>query len=243
MSGPAAIAPSLDPRLDRALIAQVLQRTGRVHVPGIFTADAARRAYAALATETPWQLSLARNGVNAGLDRDTYEGMTPTQRAELVALVHAGAAQGFQYFYKNFPLDDHRALGRHADHYLMRVLEFLNSAAFLAFAREITGIATVCRIDAQATLYEAGHFLTRHDDDDPPKRRVAAYVLNFTPRWRADWGGVLQFLDADGHVAEGYVPAFNALNVFRVPQPHAVSYVAPFAVGGRFSITGWMREG
>jgi hypothetical protein len=50
-------------------------------------------------------------------------------------------------------------------------------------------------------------------------------------------------LDQDGHVSEGYTPAYNALNLFRVPQRHAVSYVAPFAGAPRLAITGWIREG
>jgi Rps23 Pro-64 3,4-dihydroxylase Tpa1-like proline 4-hydroxylase len=232
----------LDARLDRALIARVYRQVGRVHVPDVFPAEVATRVHAALAHETPWQLSLANRGTNAGLDLATWDGLSAEQQAELARLVHDGAAHGFSYLFRNFPLDDQRAAGRHLDHYLMRVLEFLNSPAFLTFAREITGAPGIRRLDAQATLYLPGHFLTRHDDHDPPKRRVAAYVLNLTPEWRADWGGILQFLDADGHVSEGYVPAFNALNVFRVPQPHAVSYVAPFARAGRYSITGWMRE-
>lgn len=234
--------PRLDAALDRALIARVYRQVGRVHIPGVFPGEVAKRVHAALAHETPWQLSLANRGTNAGLDLATWDALTAERKAELERLVHDGAAHGFQYLYKNFPLDDHRAAGRHADHYLMSVLEFLNSAPFLEFARGITGAPGIRRVDAQATLYEAGHFLTRHDDHDPPKRRVAAYVLNFTPEWRADWGGILQFYDADGHVSEGYVPAFNALNVFRVPQPHAVSFVAPYARAGRYSITGWMRE-
>jgi Rps23 Pro-64 3,4-dihydroxylase Tpa1-like proline 4-hydroxylase len=28
------------------------------------------------------------------------------------------------------------------------------------------------------------------------KNRVAAYVLNLTPRWRVEWGGLLMFHDA-----------------------------------------------
>jgi Rps23 Pro-64 3,4-dihydroxylase Tpa1-like proline 4-hydroxylase len=32
------------------------------------------------------------------------------------------------------------------------------------------------------------------------------------------------------------------MNIFRVPQLHAVSYVAPFARADRYSITGWLRE-
>ncbi|MNL50034.1 hypothetical protein D3C87_1730150 [compost metagenome] len=67
-------------------------------------------------------------------------------------------------------------------------------------------------------------------------------MLNLTPRWRAEWGGQLQFLDADGDVSESLIPAFDALNVFRVPQSHAVSVVAPFAGAPRYSITGWWRS-
>ena len=59
---------------------------------------------------------------------------------------------------------------------------------------------------------------------------------------RPDWGGILQFLDRDGHVADGYVPVFNALNIFRVPQLHNVSSVVPFAGHARLSITGWFRR-
>ena len=96
--------------------------------------------------------------------------------------------------------------------------------------------------DAQATRYRPGDFLTAHDDDVAGKHRLYAYVLNFTPAWRPDWGGLLAFHDADGHVSEAYTPTFNALNIFRVPQQHAVTQVASFAGAQRLSITGWIRE-
>ena len=70
--------------------------------------------------------------------------------------------------------------------------------------------------------------------------RLVAYVLNFTPVWNPDWGGMLLFTDERGHVEEGYVPVWNALNLMKVPQTHAVSLVAPFAGGLRYSITGWL---
>jgi Rps23 Pro-64 3,4-dihydroxylase Tpa1-like proline 4-hydroxylase len=38
------------------------------------------------------------------------------------------------------------------------------------------------------------------------------------------------------------VPAFNALNVFRVPALHSVSTVAPFVSAARLSLTGWLRS-
>ena len=102
------------------------------------------------------------------------------------------------------------------------------------------GLAAIQRTDAQATLYRPGDFLTVHDDSIGGHKRLAAYVLNLTPIWRADWGGVLQFLGANGHVEEGYVPCFNALNVFRVPTQHSVSQVALYG-SLRYSITGWFH--
>jgi len=157
--------------------------------------------------------------------------------------VHASAGRRFQYLYDSFPISDVYERGEGRELYVMRVYEFLNSPEFLDFARRVTGVASIALVDAQATRYRPGHFLTHHDDLIAEKKRVAAYVLNFTARWVADWGGILQFISADGHVAEGYVPVFNALNLFRVPQLHAVSYVAPFAQAPRLSITGWLREG
>ena len=71
--------------------------------------------------------------------------------------------------------------------------------------------------------------LTAHSDDIEGKNRLFAYVLNFTPTWKPDWGGLLAFIDGDGHISEAYTPAFNALNIFKVPQMHTVTQVAGYA--------------
>jgi Rps23 Pro-64 3,4-dihydroxylase Tpa1-like proline 4-hydroxylase len=118
---------------------------------------------------------------------------------------------------------------------------FLNSEEFLGFTRDITGIEAIEFGDAQATLYRSGHFLTAHDDNVPGTKRLAAYVMSFTPVWRPEWGGLLEFVDHTSQVDAGYVPGFNTLKLFRVPMTHYVSMVAPFATGSRYSITGWLR--
>ena len=81
-----------------------------------------------------------------------------------------------------------------------------------------------------------------HNDDVELTGRLVAYAFTFTPNWRTDYGGILHFLDEEGHVDEGYLPTFNALNLFRIPALHAVSYVTPYAQGGRYSIIGWFRH-
>lgn len=50
------------------------------------------------------------------------------------------------------------------------------------------------------------------------------------------------FLTMDGHVAQAFSPKWGALNIFTVPQPHAVSMVTPIAEAARYSISGWMRS-
>ncbi|MFX9023862.1 2OG-Fe(II) oxygenase family protein, partial [Acinetobacter baumannii] len=77
------------------------------------------------------------------------------------------------------------------------VYDFINSEIGLSFLRTLTGDDRIAYVDAQATRYLPGHFLTEHDDEADGKHRLFAFVLNLTPRWRVDWGGLLLFIDKD----------------------------------------------
>ena len=121
-------------------------------------------------------------------------------------------------------------------------LDFVNSDEMLDFVRTITQMKEIKFADCQATLYRPGHFLRAHNDDIEHAGRLLAYTFNFTPHWDTDYGGILQFLDEEGDVDEGYSPKFNALNLFKIPTRHCVSYVTPFAAVGRYSLIGWFRK-
>lgn len=121
-------------------------------------------------------------------------------------------------------------------------LDFVNSKETLDLIRTITEIKEIRFADCQATLYRPGHFLKVHNDDVERAGRLVAYTFSFTLNWHADYGGILHFLDDEGHVDEGYLPKFNALNLFKVPARHCVSYVTPFTTGGRYSLIGWFRR-
>jgi Rps23 Pro-64 3,4-dihydroxylase Tpa1-like proline 4-hydroxylase len=222
-------------------LAQAFARNGRLHVPDFLEGADAEAVGRALARDTPW-----RRGVNQGerswdLPVEELEGLPEAERARLNQLAWKAAEQGFQYLFDTYRISDEVEAGRDPGPVFGALYRFLNGGAFLGFVRTLTDDDRPRYCDAQATRYLPGQFLTEHDDDVAGKGRLYAYVLNFTPLWRPDWGGLLLFLDADGHVGEGYTPAFNALNIFRVPQRHAVSIVAPFARGPRLSITGWVR--
>ncbi len=220
-----------------------LQQQGYVHVPDILENSSAAKVHTCLSVQGTWNLVFTRDGQAVDIGADSVDAWDLEQRHQFAQIVHAPAEQGFQYLYKTIPVYDiyHRKML--PGHFFNTLFEFLNSEAFLNFGRELTGRPDIGFCDAQATCFEAGHFLTRHDDDTEGKNRVAAFVLNLTKDWNPDWGGALQFYDGEGNIEAGFKPSFNALNVFLIPRKHSVAYIAPFATGSRFSITGWFRTG
>jgi Rps23 Pro-64 3,4-dihydroxylase Tpa1-like proline 4-hydroxylase len=215
----------------------------RAHIPQFLRAADADAIHQALATLSRWNTVTRSGDRHLDLDAAGLRQLRPEDQIRFENAVHDGARRGFQYLFDNYPVADAYYAGTIVSDKLARFFEFLNSPETIAFAREVTGIPDIKFADAQATRYRPGHFLTEHDDAVDGKNRCAAFVLNLTHNWRADWGGLLMFIGEDGHVEEAYTPRFNALNIFTVPQRHSVSVVAPFAATERFSITGWFRSG
>ncbi len=234
---------SLSRALDADAIATSFQNDGYASIPGILPEEQARRLHKAMQAFTDWNLVFSDRGQHIDLSAAQVHSMAPQKRQQLQSAIYAQAQHDFQYCYNNYPIYDAYRQGRNVDHVLHKFYEWIDSDDFLDFAREVTGYDDIAFVDAQATRYNAGHFLTTHDDSQENKHRRAAYIFNFTPDWPADWGGFLQLLDDDGHVRRGLRPTFNTLNLIAVPQPHSVSIVAPFAGGSRLSVTGWLRYG
>ncbi|MFK8020973.1 MAG: 2OG-Fe(II) oxygenase family protein [Pseudomonadales bacterium] len=216
---------------------------GRIHIPNVLADESAKEVYKSLSEQEKWNLVFQRNHVHTDIDADSVLLWNDAQTADFNSIVHSQAESGFQYLNKAIPIYDVYHKNLLPGHFFNSIFEFLNSESFLNFCRVVTDSPDIGFADAQATCYSAGHFLNVHDDNVQGKDRVAAYVLNMTPHWDTNWGGALQFIGDDGHIEEAFSPKFNALNIFRVPKPHAVSYVAPFATESRFSITGWLRRG
>lgn len=238
---PLTLAPGLDP----ARLAPAFARNQRLHLPGLLAPAEAQAVGQALAGAVPWHKSMHLGGKSYDFALDTLASMPSDRRAAMEAAFVEGGRTGFQYQFDAWRLSDVVEGGQRQGGALApieAIYDLLNGEAFLDFIRELTGDPRPAYVDAQATRYRPGDFLTAHDDDVEGKNRLFAYVMNFTPAWRPDWGGLLAFHDDDGHVAEAYSPTFNALNIFRVPQLHAVTQVASFAAGPRLSITGWIRE-
>jgi Rps23 Pro-64 3,4-dihydroxylase Tpa1-like proline 4-hydroxylase len=235
----------INPAIDRAAAAAAFAETGRVQIRDFLTEAAARTIHGVLSRETPWGLAwrAGTDGPHA-VRRRQLAARSPAELQRMNAGI-AAAMRGrdYAFAYAQYPIltafqekwNEHEALDL--------LIEHINAEPLMDLVRAVTGIPELAKADAQATLYGPNHFLAVHDDSHVAEGWQVAYVMNFCAEdWRPDWGGYLVFYDEDGDVVSGFRPRFNALNMFRVPQKHNVTYVPPFAPIGRYAITGWFRD-
>lgn len=230
----------LNPDLDPAPLAMTYRTRGRMQLRDMFVPESAQAIYKEL-QKLPWWLAYRDGDTVVQLSPEQLAALSPQAAGEIRRSVDEGARKGYQFLYNYFPLFAAYFQSGGTGHDIFRVYEFINSPEMLSFFRTLTGLDDIAWADGQATLYRAGHFLKFHTDDEPGQKRRAAYVLNFTPQWDLDWGGLLQFWSDNNDVEQAYRPVFNALNIFTVPSRHSVSAVTSYSPGLRFSITGWLR--
>jgi SM-20-related protein len=229
--------------VDWARYEDLLRRKGRVQIPGFLQSDAAQALHVLLRDALPWTLALRDAEGSRTLPVEAYAGMDEDARRALYQkLALDGRGGAYRFAYDSYMMVKAYLQQPDADAPLHRVLEFLNSPQFIAFARQLTGEPRIRRVSAQATRFLGGQFLRKHEDLDEDEGRLLAYVINLSEDWQADWGGLLQFLGPDGGVIDTFLPRFNSLSLFRVPAPHIVSMVCPWADRPRLSITGWFQS-
>mgnify|MGYP003633283641 CR=1 FL=1 len=235
---------ALQPELDPAVLAKMFGAAGRLQVTDFLHPDSAAALLKDLAACREWRLAVNQGDRILDFREEDVAAWSAEKRAALDRAVILGGRDRFQYRYETIRLPkEGDPSGSGAPPLLKQFVEFLCSSEIMAFMRQVTGADDIAFADAHASRYKSGHFLTTHDDEMEDMGRRAAYVLNLTPRWRPDWGGLLQFYDSRGNVVRGFTPAFNSLNIFKVPQPHSVSWVTPLAAHPRYAVTGWLRAG
>jgi Rps23 Pro-64 3,4-dihydroxylase Tpa1-like proline 4-hydroxylase len=217
-------------------------RSGIVRIADLFATEVADALHQHLDADVKWSRAVSQAEQAWDLKPELIAAMDGGQDAQLMAAVHAAARDGFQFLFDSLIVSDDAEERKARGLLLDQVIDAFNHPDSLDTFRAITGEPEIRLVNGQATRYLPGHFLTSHDDGIDGEDRVAAYVINLSPGWRADWGGLLQFHNAAGDIPLALKPGFNAMNLFRVPQMHSVSYVTPFAGVPRYAITGWLRR-
>ncbi|MEE8295372.1 MAG: 2OG-Fe(II) oxygenase family protein [Sphingomonadales bacterium] len=230
----------LNPGLDVSQLKVSFEKNLRLHIPGIINEEAANGIHNSLKNEIGWNLAYNDDEGQKDLYARDQQNMPSAERQAFHQKIMARARTGtFQYLYGSFAVGDAYKEGLIKDMFVARFFEFVNTPEMINLISDITGIKGIKRANMQATAYGPGHFLTDHNDFDPEKDRKVAFVFNMTKDWKAEWGGILQFLEEDGFSESGLIPTFNALNIFQVPQRHIVSQVSTYAPKVRFGLTGW----
>jgi SM-20-related protein len=239
----------LSPGIDVAAAADGFARTGRARIAPFLTETSAQTLRDLLEQLTPWGLVWSAGGTKPEVIRAEALPHLPGDRAQAIQqqLRAAMAGGDYAFCYSTYPLVQALLEGWAPGGPHEQLLAELNDPKLINLIRDVTAISELVKADAQATLYRPGHFLARHDDSEPAKSRRVAYVLSIAgdpdgSPWRPEWGGMLQFLKESGEPDETLLPKFNALSLFRVPQPHHVTSVASFAPSTRFAVTGWFRD-
>ena len=233
---------AINPELDLEGIAAGWRRNGRIQIRNFLSPTSAAFLRDELGTTTAWRHLI--NGTDKVFEMapSDYDALPTHTRLELDRSVNAVAARAFQFSFDSIRVDDDPLERQRSRDPLAAFAQFLASPESLAMLGYIVGVDDLNFADVQATRYRVGDFLTRHDDVVEGKHRVAAYVLGLVEEWRAEWGGLLMFVNPNDHVDEVFIPAFNTLSLFAVGQPHFVSPVAPYAAEPRLAVTGWLRR-
>ena len=235
----------ISPAADIRGAASRFARDGRVQLRDFLTDAAARTVHRILSRETPWGVAwqAGEDGPH-GLRRQDFAAMAASDRKAIGdKLGRAMRGRDYAFNYGQYRILDAFLHNWQEHQGLDFLIEHINSEPMMELIRTVTGMSELRKADAQATLYGPGNFLAMHDDSHVAQGWRVAYVMNFCAEdWRPDWGGYLLFYDDQGDVVAGFKPRFNALNLFRVPQKHNVSYVPPYAPLARYAITGWFRD-
>ena len=229
----------INPDFDTANVRQHYQTDNRVKVHSFLQEEDATSLLQALAQETEFASAFNIDGANGVLSDAEMRQLPADDVQNLQQKIYQHAAEGAGFLYGR-----NNVTGPHKDQGPPLLVDFanaLNDEIFLSAIREITGHFDIQAASAQATRYLPGNFLTRHNDLHPDEGRRVAYVMNLTPTWHPDWGGLLQFYQQDGTPRDAWTPLYNTLTLFDVTHVHAVTFVAPYAKVPRLSVTGWFR--
>ncbi len=118
-------------------------------------------------------------------------------------------------------------------------LEFFNSKEFLYFASVVTG-KKLTKAECTLKIFLAGSYTLLHDNpNDNPKRGIELY-FDFTPGWKAEWGGATFFVTKEGEKLM-IPPAPNTLVIAEARRSY-VKYVNKLAWGeGRLVVSGTLK--
>lgn len=220
---------------------RALAQHAHAQIPEFLPPQEAFALYRCLAEQLSWHLA-AGGGDRAWVSaRGAYPEGAAYQQIAMHA--HDQAQRGHQYLHDCYAPDDGRGEDESVGLAIDAVPDSFNSAEFLSRIRMLTGDTALSGVTAQAIRLRPGQFLLPETPATTEDGRRYAYLLHLSPVWRAEWGGLSQSIDDQGDIEETFLPRWNALTVFRLPQRRQVTLVAPWAHRPQYAIGGYWLAG
>lgn len=208
----------------------------RARLENFLDPESARALYRSMLDEVKYRQAYVDGRGNQEISAETFQALSPEQKRQLMSAVYGQAAEGVGFWYGRHGIDQDSP-GAVRD-----FLNWFNSEELFERIHRLPGAEDVRSVSGQVTRFLPGDFLTRHIDDVGDEGRRVAYVMNLSPDWHPDWGGLLQFFHPDGRPREAWTPIYNSLCLFDVNHVHSVTCLAPFARQPRLAISGWFRR-
>jgi Rps23 Pro-64 3,4-dihydroxylase Tpa1-like proline 4-hydroxylase len=219
-----------------AAVAEVFSESNKCRLANFLELDEAKALSQELQAIREFDLVFFAGGENKAVPEVELRKHSDETRQQLQSEIFGNAAKGIGFLYgrRVITKDDQNQK-------LRQVIEWLNSPETISWVKSVTGMNDITHADANVTRFARSEFLTRHNDVLPNETRRVAFVINLSPNWHADWGGLLQFFEADGTSTHSWTPTFNSLSLFDVKHIHSVTCIAPYAPALRLAISGWFR--
>lgn len=187
--------------------------------------------------------TLEKNWIlSTGIDNNKYEKANNKQNEKINSLQIKNVNNAF--LKNQFSYIFYRSMNNVNISFIeFKLRKYLNSESFISKLNEITNLGLTQLTTLFMSKYSSGNFLSPHSDRGNGR---LAFVINLTKYWKPQYGGNLHFLDEDRkEIIHTYVPEFNNLIIFNVPEeksvPHYVSHVISNIKLSRYAITGWFN--
>ena len=233
----------LNPNLDINTLSRLFKNDDRLVIKNFLQHEAAERIHNACKKDVPFSTHYVIENEYQSKTIAEMSKMTSQEGQSINSKISTAASKGIGFLYEGYlqsriQLTSDNLVSEELN-FLHKVFDFMNSSEVLNLVKEITGNNDITAAEPQYTRFTPGHFLTRHIDVVPGRGRRFAFVLGMTKGWHPDWGGLLQFYAKSGTPRDAWTPKFNVLSIFAVKHVHSVTYVTPYALEPRLSLTGW----
>ena len=193
----------------------IYAKTSKIKISNFLNEYFAEELFKYAVLEKNWNLA-------TGIDNQKYEKQDNIQNDKInnLQIKNVNAAFGKDHFTYIF----YRTMnnGKNMSYFEFTLRKILNSSEFLTMLNEITDLGLTKLTTMFMSKYKAGNFLSPHTDKGNGRM---AFVINLTKFWKPQYGGNLHFMnDERTEIIDTFVPEFNNLILFYVPEENGISH-------------------